>query len=107
VVAGSGFGCSWRNEKKAALARVRRVWEQFQSELSSISGGGIREYPRVNGVNTLPSYDPCYGGMVTCQERGYRGNVSVNWMNIWLDDDRKYKDQEASTVMKKNLRASI
>jgi len=39
-VAGAGFGGSWRNEKEAALARVRRARVQFQSELSGISSGG-------------------------------------------------------------------
>jgi len=38
-VAGAGFGGSWRNENEAALARVRRVRVQFQSELSGISRG--------------------------------------------------------------------
>jgi len=38
-VAGAESGGSWRNEKKAALARVRRARVKFQSELSGISRG--------------------------------------------------------------------
>ena len=57
MAVGAGFGGNLRNKKEAALARVRRAKEQFQSELKGTSReGGEMVCPR-----QLSEYESCLG----------------------------------------------